>query len=54
MLNKYIGVTHKFNVDICFFAVRVKSGATPFPALDVSPGWIWALKKTLVQSLHEG
>lgn len=53
MLNKCIGVTHKFNVHICFFGVRVKSGATPFPVLDVSPGWIWALKKTLLQSLGE-
>lgn len=53
MLNKCIGVTHKFNVHICFFAVRVKSGAAPFPVLDVSPGWMQALKKTLLQSLGE-
>lgn len=53
MLNKCIGVTHKFNVHICFFAVRVKSGATPFPELDLSPGWVWALKKTLFESLDE-
>lgn len=53
MLNKCIGVTHKFNVHICFFAVRVKSGATPFPELDLSPGWVWAFKKTLFESLDE-
>lgn len=53
MLNKCIGVNHKFNVHICFFAVRVKSGAAPYPVLDVSPGWMQALKKTLLQSLGE-